>query len=267
MRSRLTEAASLWLLLLDFSFGAKIPALPRPKVYGNMLPKRSLDTRYRPVMKRVVLYHNFFRTRVDPPASDMLEMTWHKGAASDAQRWAESCQLLVHDNSTGRWVEDYGSCGQNIFVSNVKVPWFFAIKIWFLEHHNFSFGDTGNNIPSLVGHYTQMVWYSSHKVGCGFHYCGRNVVRKPFYNYVCNYCPIGNYPERFGQPYTKGKPCSKCPGHCRSKKLCTNSCQHADFWVNCREISKHWHQWLCGNPAKEQYKACRATCSCKERIQ
>ncbi|KAK8758885.1 hypothetical protein V5799_003482 [Amblyomma americanum] len=163
-------------------------------------------------------------------------------------------------------VTDYGSCGQNIFVSNVRVPWFFAIKIWFLEHHNFSFGDTGNNIPSMVGHYTQMVWYSSHKVGCGLHYCGRNVVKKPFYNYVCNYCPIGNFPERFGKPYTKGKPCSKCPGHCRSKKLCTNSCEHADFWVNCREIAKHWHQWLCGNPAKEQYKACRATCSCKERI-
>ncbi|KAH8018615.1 hypothetical protein HPB51_009054 [Rhipicephalus microplus] len=67
----------------------------------------------------------------------------------------------------------------------------------------------------------KMVWYSSHKVGCGFHYCDRNVVKKPFYNYVCNYCPIGNYPERFGKPYTKGKPCSKCPGHCRSKKLCS----------------------------------------------
>ncbi|KAH7982464.1 hypothetical protein HPB52_005101 [Rhipicephalus sanguineus] len=112
----------------------------------------------------------------------------------------------------------------------------------------------------------KMVWYSSHKVGCGLHYCGRNVVKKPFYNYVCNYCPIGNYPERFGKPYTKGKPCSKCPGHCRSKKLCTNACEHADFWVNCHEISKHWHKWLCGDPTKEQYKACKATCSCKERI-
>ncbi|KAH9361923.1 hypothetical protein HPB48_003668 [Haemaphysalis longicornis] len=38
--------------------------------------------------------------------------------------------------------------------------------------------------------FLQMVWYSSHKVGCGFHYCGQDVVNKPFYNYVCNYCPM-----------------------------------------------------------------------------
>ncbi|XP_064466690.1 cysteine-rich venom protein LEI1-like isoform X2 [Ornithodoros turicata] len=254
------------VLWSEMVFAGEIPVLPRPKVYGDRLSKRVLDPRYRLVNKRIVLYHNFFRTRVDPPASDMLEMTWHSGAADDAQRWADSCQLLTHDNATGRWVDEYGSCGQNIFVSNVKVPWFFAIKIWFLEHHNFSFGDQRNNIPSRVGHYTQMVWYSSHKLGCGFQYCGRNVTKKPYYNYVCNYCPIGNYPERFGQPYTKGKPCAKCPGHCRSKRLCTNPCEHADFWVNCREIAQHWRHWLCSNPKAERYKACRATCGCHERI-
>ncbi|XP_042143283.1 cysteine-rich venom protein 2 isoform X2 [Ixodes scapularis] len=142
-------------LLAVLCLAGRVPVLQRPKVYGDKLSKRSLDPYYRPVRKRITLYHNFFRTRVDPPASDMLEMTWHKGAAADAQRWAQACQLLIHDNATGRWVEDYGSCGQNIFVSNVKVPWFFAIKIWFLEHHNFSFGDNSNNIPSMVGHYTQ----------------------------------------------------------------------------------------------------------------
>lgn len=39
-----------------------------------MLSKRSLDPSFAPVRKRIVLRHNFFRTQVDPPASDMLEM-------------------------------------------------------------------------------------------------------------------------------------------------------------------------------------------------
>lgn len=51
------------------------------------------------------------------------EQTWHAEAARDAQRWADQCQFLIHDNVTGRWVDDFGSCGQNIFVSTHQVPW------------------------------------------------------------------------------------------------------------------------------------------------
>lgn len=35
-----------------------------------------------------------------------------------------------------------------------------------------------------------MVWAATHRVGCGLTKCssgGPN--NKPFYNYVCNYCP------------------------------------------------------------------------------
>lgn len=36
-----------------------------------------------------------------------------------------------------------------------------------------------------------MVWAASHKVGCGLSKCARGGPRnKPFFNYVCNYCPM-----------------------------------------------------------------------------
>jgi hypothetical protein len=42
-----------------------------------------------------------------------------------------------------------------------------------------------------VGHYTQLVWATTHKVGCGFHKCDHGGVKgKPYYSYVCNYCPM-----------------------------------------------------------------------------
>lgn len=48
---------------------------------------------------------------------------YHHGAARSAQKWAEQCRLLTHDTAKGRWVDNYGACGQNIFVSTQKVPW------------------------------------------------------------------------------------------------------------------------------------------------
>lgn len=36
-----------------------------------------------------------------------------------------------------------------------------------------------------------MIWASSHKLGCGLAKCARGGPRnKPFFNYVCNYCPM-----------------------------------------------------------------------------
>ena len=88
-----------------------------------------------------------------------------------------------------------------------KVPWTFAIKSWFSEKDLFRYGHTDNNLTEVsgsrylhrhylltitkVGHYTQIVWSSSHKVGCGFAKCvgSKNSSWKKYYAYVCNYCP------------------------------------------------------------------------------
>jgi len=241
----------------------------RPHIFGDKVPRRALEPVHRRVQRNIVLYHNFFRTRVTPPAADMLSMSWNKDAARSAQRWAEQCMFLTHDNVTGRWVDNFGSCGQNIFVSTQQVPWYFAIKTWFLERHDFTYGSSHNNLY-IVGHYTLGVWATTHKVGCGFQKCELGGLKgKPYYNYVCNYCPIGNFMDRLGQPYKKGVPCSHCSKHCRLKKLCMNSCPSADLWANCRELNSTWHDWLCHNHSHEGHKRrrhCSATCNCHDKI-
>ncbi|GBM15195.1 Cysteine-rich secretory protein 2 [Araneus ventricosus] len=256
---------ALVILLSTWILAAVNAALPRPKLYGKAIAHRDLDTRYANTKKKIVLIHNFYRARVNPPAKNMLEMSWHKGAQEAAQKWAGACQFLVHDKPISRWVEDYGSCGQNIFVSNVEVDWMFVAKAWFMENQNFTYGSTKNN-ATFVGHYTQMVWYNSHRVGCGFKYCSKDVVSKPYFNYVCNYCPIGNHPKRLGRPYSAGKPCEKCPGHCKYKKLCTNNCPYSDLWVNCVDLNSTWHSWLCNDTENAKHKACQATCKCPNAI-
>lgn len=53
---------------------------------------------------------------------DILQK-WNKKVAKAAQSWALKCKFLIHDNVTGRYIDKYGVCGQNIFVATHKVPW------------------------------------------------------------------------------------------------------------------------------------------------
>ena len=93
----------------------------------------------------------------------------------------------------------------------------FAIKTWWLEKDLFTYDDdddddddndsnskntksSSNNDLTDVGHYTQLVWAPTHKVGCGIHTCSMPEIslktkrktgkEKIYYSYICNYCPM-----------------------------------------------------------------------------
>ncbi|KAL0849252.1 hypothetical protein ABMA28_013584 [Loxostege sticticalis] len=226
---------------------------PASKIPDNALnPKRSI------VRRKIVLYHNFFRTKVQPPASNMLMMSWHPLAAKQAQQYADKCIYLQHNDPKENTVPPLGTCGQNLFVASQKTPWFFALKNWFLEYQNFTYGTPVRDIKA-VGHYTQMVWATSHKVGCGIAHCAGGPWGQ-FYNYVCHYCPAGNFDPYTEYPYKVGKPCQDCPHNCVADNLCTNSCFHKDQFSNCDEIIG-----VSGRNAICSQGICNATCECANK--
>lgn len=53
---------------------------------------------------------------------------WHPGLAKAAQRWADRCLGLVHDNATGLYLDGFGQSGQNIFISTGRTLWWDIIK-------------------------------------------------------------------------------------------------------------------------------------------
>lgn len=64
--NELCSSETLWLQRLVF--------FPGPIIYGDKLQFRFISPRNKKVQRRIVMLHDFFRTKVTPPASNMLSM-------------------------------------------------------------------------------------------------------------------------------------------------------------------------------------------------
>nr|XP_023666760.1 glioma pathogenesis-related protein 1-like isoform X3 [Paramormyrops kingsleyae] len=158
--------------------------------------------------------HNKHRSRVTPPASDMMYMTRDETLAKVAQDWASKC-IFSHNPSLQipyKLHPSFRTVGENIWKGSTAL---FsvenAIQMWVGESKYYSYQ---TNQCNGCGHYTQVVWAKSYKVGCASNTCqaGTEII------FVCNYGEAGNVVGR--RPYQKGTPCSSCPG----KKCLSNLC-------------------------------------------
>nr|XP_012222954.1 PREDICTED: LOW QUALITY PROTEIN: venom allergen 3-like [Linepithema humile] len=126
-----------------------------------------------------------------PPAAYMPNLTWDDELATVAQRWVDQC-LIQHDQcrNVPRFV-----VGQNLAVTmnsaENNTPVEDMISMWYDEVAQFDSNQVkrftdGNG----VGHYTQLVWAETTKIGCG---CIK--FRRDGWNnnlFICNYGPAGN---------------------------------------------------------------------------
>ncbi|ACB53873.1 hypothetical protein cce_4525 [Crocosphaera subtropica ATCC 51142] len=135
--------------------------------------------------------HNKYRQEVN-----LSPLTWSNTLAEDAQKWADHLaslggDQLKHDpNPNGQ--------GENIwFGTSNQFTYAEMVDGWGQEKQYFVPGrfnletvsSTGN--WSDVGHYTQIVWKNTKKVGCATSTAGGNDIL------VCRYHPQGNI---IGQP-------------------------------------------------------------------
>lgn len=201
------------------------------------------------VQDEIVNQHNAFRRAVSPSASNMLKMNWSQEAAVSAQNWANTCSM-VHGEPSTRMLGTY-QMGENLFKSTGMVKWTSVVTAWHNEVANYVY-PTGSANTQPIGHYTQVVWYSSYSVGCGAAKCGSN------YFYVCHYFRAGNF--KGVAPYTQGQSCAACPGACEDK-LCTNPCPHINKYSNCASLVA---ALKCTYPGMTDW--CPASCLCSGKI-
>ncbi|XP_039078846.1 cysteine-rich secretory protein 3-like [Hyaena hyaena] len=246
-----TTAMALFLELLFLA----VMLLPFFPANGQDPSFTDLSTTQIRVQQEIINKHNDLRRSVSPPASNMLKTEWNKKAAENAQNWANKC-TLEHSHPEDRKTST--RCGENLYMSSQPDSWSDAIQAWYDEYNDFIHGKGPKTPGAVVGHYTQVVWYSSYRIGCGVAYCPGQVYLK--YYYVCQYCPAGNYRDKINTPYLEGKPCASCPNHC-DNGLCTNVCEYENKYNNCNDLKK---RLSCNYSLLKDN--CKASCHCENKI-
>nr|XP_040136233.1 GLIPR1-like protein 1 isoform X1 [Ictidomys tridecemlineatus] len=166
--------------------------------------------------------HNELRGSVNPPAADMKHMFWDESLAKLAKEWTTECKFEHRSclSKPYKCTEDFQFVGENIWLGGF--PYFSpksSITAWYNETAFYDF-DT-KACSKVCGHYTQVVWAKSYKVGCAVSICP-NLGTSKTSIFVCNYGPAGNFVNV--SPYTKGEPCSMCA----EGEKCVNKLCHAE---------------------------------------
>jgi uncharacterized protein YkwD len=126
--------------------------------------------------------HNAVRARVGVPP-----LAWSDRVAARSQDWADTLlarkQFMHRPNST---------YGENLFeITGATASPAQVVHAWAAESRNYNY--RSNRCSGVCGHYTQIVWADTKKVGCAVaRRRGREV-------WVCNYDPPGNWVGR--RPY------------------------------------------------------------------
>jgi hypothetical protein len=134
--------------------------------------------------------HNAARAAVSPAASPPLpDLVWSDEVAAVAQSWSDRCSF---EHSQSKF-------GENIFASSGSATPQEVVDSWVREAQDYDY--ESNQCRNVCGHYTQVVWRDSTRLGCGVTSC---TTGSPFGDgswqlWVCNYDPPGNFNEQ--KPY------------------------------------------------------------------
>jgi pathogenesis-related protein 1 len=139
--------------------------------------------------REVVTLHNKARAEVG-----VGPVSWANTIAEYAQKWADSLGArcnLEHRPHSGSWKQIYG---ENLYagMSGDNKP-ADAVSAWASEKRYFRGGRLDESNWYESGHYTQVVWKDTKRIGCGMAVCRGELF------VVCNYDPPGNVLGR--QPY------------------------------------------------------------------
>lgn len=124
----------------------------------------------------MVAAHNSIRARVGVPPLD-----WSKSLAEIAQKRADELISSGEFNHRRGW-----SYGENLYEINGEAANPKEVVLdWASEMTDYNYA--GNSCRKVCGHYTQIVWRDTRKIGCAASRAGVRTV------FVCEYDPPGNF--------------------------------------------------------------------------
>jgi hypothetical protein len=127
--------------------------------------------------------HNVVRAEIPVPP-----LVWDPQIAATAQAYAARCQWR-HSGAAG--------LGENLaaFAPPGRQTAAAPVDGWAAEKADYNYATNSCAAGKQCGHYTQMVWRTSTRVGCGVQICSQGSPFEGVTNWeiwVCNYAPPGN---------------------------------------------------------------------------
>lgn len=136
--------------------------------------------------------HNAVRAGVNSPRpTPALEpLGWSPHAEEKAKAWAEKCEW-GHNSQRGNLGENIAAATPNFWDTRG------VVMAWADEVADYNYENNSCVTGAQCGHYTQVVWRTTTRVGCATKVCTKNSPfgsQAPTWQYwVCNYAPPGNY--------------------------------------------------------------------------
>ena len=136
------------------------------------------------LLKGITGFHNVVRAQVG-----VGPLTWDPTVAATAQAYAARC-VFEHSGAAGLGenLAAYAPPGGHTASS--------PVDDWAGEKANYDYANNSCAAGKVCGHYTQVVWRNSLRLGCGVQSCSTNSPFMGFPNWeiwVCNYAPPGNF--------------------------------------------------------------------------
>lgn len=132
--------------------------------------------------KEVLDAHNSYRARHNAPPLQLNDKL--SNLATDWAKYLLANNRMEHRKNSGYGENIYMASGGNLAGTDAVRSWYNEIKYYNWNHPSFQMN---------TGHFTQVVWKSSKKLGVGFARRGNTIY------VVCNYDPPGNYMNQFQQ--------------------------------------------------------------------
>ena len=122
--------------------------------------------------QEILQVHNKYRSRHHAPP-----LKWDRELASYAENYAKHC----------KFAHSHGKYGENLAAGYPTIT--AAIDQWYSEISKYSYKKPG--FKASTGHFTQVVWKGTEKIGCAVITCNGKKGTPGKY-LVCEYSPAGN---------------------------------------------------------------------------
>jgi uncharacterized protein YkwD len=147
---------------------------------GSSPRSRAMSTRSA-FSNEMLAAHNNIRAKMGLPP-----LQWSSELAAYSQKWANS--LIIRSRAAHNSKSPYG---ENILVTGLGATPSTVVTEWASESQDYTY--RSNTCDGDCGHYTQVVWRSTRKLGCAMAHNNQREI------WVCSYDPPGNV--RWEWPY------------------------------------------------------------------